>query len=171
MEMDTFTTFTPYRGLIGGILIGLSSALFLYLNGRIAGISGMVHGLLPPKHPFPWWRLTFLIGLFVGGFVFYIFPLIQFPLRTNFSIYLLLLGGFFVGLGSRMGDGCTSGHGVCGIARLSVRSLAATVTFMVTAILTVYVLRHLGGGGINVQLYCLPYWWTFWCWSHYFQYD
>ncbi|GGI81894.1 YeeE/YedE family protein [Legionella impletisoli] len=143
--MDHFTEFTPYRGLIGGALIGVSAVLFLWINGRIAGISGLVHGLLPPKEKIEFWRVTFLIGLVVGGFSYFLFPVIQFPLRQHFYISFLLLGGFLVGFGSRIGQGCTSGHGVCGIARISKRSFVATFTFLISAMVTVFLLRHVLG--------------------------
>jgi uncharacterized membrane protein YedE/YeeE len=143
--MEYLTEFTPYRGLIGGILIGISAILFLALNGRIAGISGLVHGLCPPKKTDFMWRLAFLTGLIFGGLTFYLFAAIQFQLRHNFPILLLLIGGFCVGLGTRMGQGCTSGHGVCGIARLSIRSIVATLLFMFSAFVTVYIIRHVGG--------------------------
>lgn len=142
--MDYVTQFTPYRGLIGGVLIGLSAVLFLGLNGRIAGMSNLVHGLCPPKKPIPTWRITFLLGLFVGGLSFYVFPMIQFQLRTHYPFYILLIAGFLVGMGTRLGNGCTSGHGVCGIARLSRRSIVATVTFVLFGILATYLLRHIG---------------------------
>ncbi len=143
--MDYITVFTPYLGLIGGILIGVSAVMFLWLNGRIAGMSGLIHGLCPPSKPVETWRLAFLAGLFSSGLFYFVIPAIQFPLRTDYPVYLLLLGGFFVGFGTRMGKGCTSGHGVCGIARLSKRSIVATVTFLLSAMLTVFILRNLLG--------------------------
>jgi uncharacterized membrane protein YedE/YeeE len=143
--MDYITQFTPYRSLLGGILIGLSSVLFLWVNGRIAGMSGLVHGLLPPDKPFPFWRLTFIIGLMLGGSFYFLLPSIQFVPRINYPVYLLLIGGFCVGFGTRMGHGCTSGHGVSGIARFSKRSIIATLTFIIFGMLSVYVVRHLLG--------------------------
>ncbi|MDI9817857.1 MULTISPECIES: YeeE/YedE family protein [unclassified Legionella] len=143
--MEYLTEFTPYRGLAGGVLIGLSAVLFLAVNGRIAGMSGLIHGLCPPEKGQSFWRLAFLLGLIVGGIAFYLFPAIQFSLRHDFPILLLLIGGFCVGFGTRMGQGCTSGHGVCGIARLSMRSILATLVFMASAFITVYIVRHLGG--------------------------
>ncbi|KTD63876.1 YeeE/YedE family protein [Legionella spiritensis] len=140
--METITHFTPIRGLAGGVLIGLSVVLFLWLNGRIAGISGLIHGLCPPEKPMTYWRMAFLLGMIVGGFLFYLLPAIQFPLRRMFPVPLLLFAGFLVGFGTRMGQGCTSGHGVCGMARLSRRSLAATLVFIATAMLTVFLIRH-----------------------------
>jgi uncharacterized membrane protein YedE/YeeE len=140
--MDFITQFTPYRSLLGGFLIGLSSTFFLLVNGRIAGISGFVHGLLPPDHPFPLWRVSFLLGLVIGGLFYFIIPSIQFAPRTHYPSLLLILGGFCVGFGTRMGNGCTSGHGVSGLARFSLRSLVATLTFVITGMLSVYFLRH-----------------------------
>ncbi|AHE67013.1 YeeE/YedE family protein [Legionella oakridgensis] len=143
--MDYLTFFTPLRGFIGGILIGLSAVLFLWLNGRIAGMSGLIHGLCPPKKLFEFWRLTFLLGLITGGLSFYLLLAVQFTLRSHYPVYLLLLGGFCVGFGTRMGQGCTSGHGVCGIARFSKRSIVATFTFIISAMITVFILRHILG--------------------------
>lgn len=143
--MEHLTHFTPYRAVIGGLLIGLSSVLFLWLHGRIVGISGFVHALCPPKKPFPFWRLVFLFGLVLGGAAYYVFPIVQFPLRTDYPVYLLLLGGFCVGFGTRMAKGCTSGHSICGVARLSLRSFVATLIFILSAAVTVYLLRNVGG--------------------------
>ena len=145
MTLDQITYFTPYKALIGGSLIGVSAVLFLWLNGRIAGISGLFHHLYTPGKPLFNWRFAFLIGLVLGGFSYFIIPGIQFSLRTDYPIYLLLCGGFFVGFGTRMGPGCTSGHGVCGIARLSKRSVVATIVFMLSALVTVFILRHILG--------------------------
>jgi len=143
--MDYITLFTPYSAIIGGMLIGVSATFFLWLNGRISGISGIIHGLVPPEKGSGVWRLAYILGLFIGGFTFYLVPAIQFELRDQYSIYLLLLGGVLVGFGTRMGSGCTSGHGVCGIARLSKRSIIATLTFMTSAVITVYIMRHVAG--------------------------
>ncbi|HAT1970502.1 TPA: YeeE/YedE family protein [Legionella pneumophila] len=143
--MDYITSFTPYLSAIGGLLIGLSAVLFLWLNGRIAGISGMIYGLCPPEKPFPVWRIAFLLGLAAAGLIYFISPVIQFPLRTHYPVFLLLIGGFLVGFGTRMGQGCTSGHGVCGLARFSKRSFIATVLFILSAMITVYLIRHVGG--------------------------
>ncbi len=143
--MDFITQFTPYRSLIGGILIALSSVFFLLVNGRIAGMSGLIHGLLPPDKPFPLWRVTFLFGLAFGGLFYFLIPSIQFTPRGHYPILLLLIGGFCVGFGTRMGHGCTSGHGVSGIARLSLRSLIATLTFIFTGMLSIYFIRHIIG--------------------------
>ena len=140
-----YTVFTPYKGLIGGFLIGLSAVLLMWLNGRIAGISGMIHGLCPPDKKLPYWRLALLLGLIIGGLSFYALPVIQFPLRTHYPAFLLILGGFFVGFGTRMGHGCTAGHGICGISRLSMRSLVATIIFFISAVITTLITRHIFG--------------------------
>ena len=135
--------FTPISALIGGSLIGLSASLLMFLNGRIAGISGMFHGLFPVKKNEFVWRSLFLIGLIIGGFIYYILPEVHFSLRTNYPIYLLILSGFFVGIGTKLGTGCTSGHGVCGIARMSPRSFVAMGVFFTFGVCTVYFIRHL----------------------------
>lgn len=137
--------FTPISSLIGGALIGLSAVLLLWLNGRIAGVSGIFHGLFPPhKNDFAW-RVLFIIGLIAGSFIYYYLPQIHFTPRTHYPIYLLILSGFLVGIGTRMSGGCTSGHGVCGIARMSSRSFVAAVVFFIFGILSVYLVRHVWG--------------------------
>jgi uncharacterized membrane protein YedE/YeeE len=137
--------FTPYSALAGGILIGLSATLLLLFNGRIAGISGMMNGMINTNRTELFWRLAFLAGIVIGAFLFHqINPDFYHP-RTNFPLWLLACGGFLVGFGTRMGNGCTSGHAICGIARFSVRSIAATLTFMATGFLTVYIMRHVLG--------------------------
>ncbi len=135
--------FTPVSSLIGGAFIGLSAILLLWLNGRIAGISGIFHGLFPPHKSDFLWRVLFLTGLILGSFIYYLFPQIHFIPRTNYPISLLLLAGFLVGIGTRLSGGCTSGHGVCGIARMSRRSLVATLIFFAFGLLSVYVIRHI----------------------------
>jgi uncharacterized membrane protein YedE/YeeE len=137
--------FTPYSALAGGMLIGLAATLLLYFNGRIAGISGMMGGLIKAPKTEMYWRLAFLAGIVLGAYLFNLMqPDFYYP-RANFPVWLLALGGFLVGFGTRMGNGCTSGHAVCGIARFSIRSIAATVTFMLTGFMTVYIMRHLLG--------------------------
>lgn len=140
-----YTVFTPYKGLIGGFLIGLSAVLMMWINGRIAGVSGFIHGLCAPGKKIDYWRAAFLLGLLIGGLSFQIVPAIQFSLRTHYSALLLIFGGFCVGFGTRLGQGCTSGHGVCGVARLSPRSIIATITFLLSAFATTYLVRHLMG--------------------------
>ena len=133
----------PIEALYGGILIGLSAALLLAFNGRIAGISGILYNLLFNNLGSydRSWRLAFLIGLFVGGYA--LLP-IEFELREGYSSILLILSGLAVGIGTRIGNGCTSGHGVCGIGLLAGRSIVATMTFMGAGIVTVTIMRMLG---------------------------
>lgn len=129
-------------GLIGGLLIGLSATVLLAYNGRIAGISGMVNGALTFATA-EQWRWWFLAGL-IGGGGLYEYGLAPQPTPpSTFAPLAMVIGGLMVGFGTRMGNGCTSGHGVCGLGRLSGRSLAAVLTFMVTAAITVFVTRHL----------------------------
>ena len=134
----------PTQALLGGILIGISAALLLAFNGRIAGISGILYNLLfnPLSGSERGWRLAFLVGLVVGG---YLMLPVDFELREGYSTWLLIASGLAVGIGTRIGNGCTSGHGVCGMARLSPRSIAATLTFMLTTAITVYLIRHVFG--------------------------
>jgi uncharacterized membrane protein YedE/YeeE len=133
-----------YQALAGGILIGCSASLLLACNGRIAGISGIVNGVYPNSSFERNWRLLFLVGLIGAAAVaFHFFPASQ-PHRVDFPRGVLLLAGLLVGVGTRMGKGCTSGHGVCGLGRLSLRSLVAVLVFMGVALLTVAVTRHWG---------------------------
>ena len=137
--------FTPVPALVGGVLIGTSATLLLLFNGRIAGISGILGGLVIPAPGDRFWRASLLAGLIVSGFIYHmVFP-DTFNPRPDYPLVLLIAGGFMVGFGTRMGGGCTSGHGVCGIGRLSSRSLVATLVFMITGIITVYVIRHIIG--------------------------
>jgi hypothetical protein len=131
-----------WYGLFGGILIGLSSTLLLALNGRIAGISGMVNGAITFAAT-EIWRWLFLLGLVAGGLV-YEDALAPQPTPTyNFAPVTMVVAGLLVGFGTRMGNGCTSGHGVCGLGRLSGRSLVAVITFMAAGIVTVFITQHL----------------------------
>jgi|TARA_B110000285_G_scaffold173561_1_gene194500 hypothetical protein len=134
----------PTQPLLGGILIGISAALLLAFNGRIAGISGILYNLLfnPLSSSERGWRMAFLIGLIGGG---YLMLPVEFELRQGYSSILLIASGLAVGIGTRIGNGCTSGHGVCGIGLMAGRSLVATVTFMATGIITVTVLRSFIG--------------------------
>ena len=131
--------------LAGGVLIGLAATLLLWLNGRVAGVSGILNGVIfPSRHEVPW-RAAFLLGLIVaGGLYMTLVPGASLP-RADFSRAGLIVAGLLVGFGTRMGNGCTSGHGVCGLGRLSFRSLVAVLTFMATAIATTFVVRHLWG--------------------------
>jgi len=135
--------FTPLSALLGGALIGLSATILLLFNGRMAGISGIMNGLFNAPKDERIWRLTFLCGLIIGAFIFQtISPDFFFP-RQGYPLWLIAIGGFLVGVGTRLGNGCTSGHGICGIASLSRRSIFATLTFMGTGMATVYIARHL----------------------------
>ena len=137
--------FTPVSALIGGILIGGAATLLLWLNGRIAGISSIASGLLDWKRGDRLWRLLFLGGLVAGAGVFYVLFGHAPVARANFPAWLLGIGGVLVGFGTSFGSGCTSGHGVCGLGRLSVRSLVATLIFLVAGMVTTYVVRHVFG--------------------------
>ena len=137
--------FTPGSALIGGGLIGLGAAMLLWLNGRVAGISGIFNGVINPQSGDTAWRALFLLGLIAGASLYAALNPAGYTPRAGFPIGLLLLGGFLVGFGTRMGSGCTSGHGVCGVARLSIRSVAATVVFVATGMATVFVIRHVIG--------------------------
>ncbi|WP_323141823.1 YeeE/YedE family protein [Massilia phyllosphaerae] len=136
--------FTPLASLGGGILIGLAAALLLLANGRIAGISGIAGGLLRPAGGDIGWRLAFLLGLASAPLAWLAVGAMP-PAQIDHSPALLTIAGLLVGVGTRFGSGCTSGHGVCGIARLSPRSLAATACFMAAGFLTVFVMRHIIG--------------------------
>lgn len=139
------TDFTPYASLIGGILIGIAAVILMAFNGRIAGMTAMLDGVLEPQNPDNRWRLAFLAGAILA-------PLIATLIGAEFSFaspttgVVLAVGGVIVGVGVTYGSGCTSGHGVCGLARLSPRSLVATLTFMATTFATVTLIRHGIGG-------------------------
>jgi uncharacterized membrane protein YedE/YeeE len=139
------TEFTPVASLVGGLLIGLAAALLWAAQGRVAGVSGAVGGLLSPAPGELGWRAAFLGGLLAGGLVCALLMPAQFTAAAT-SPAALVLAGLAVGVGTRMGNGCTSGHGVCGLARMSGRSLAAVLTFMATGALTVFITRHVIGG-------------------------
>lgn len=138
---------TPLSGILGGALIGLAAALLMLLTGRIAGISGIFGGLLSPAASDRGWRIAFIAGLMAAPLMASFFTGAYLPSPTMpASMILIVAAGLLVGFGSRMGGGCTSGHGVCGIARLSARSLIATAIFMAAAIATVAIARHVIGG-------------------------
>ena len=142
--MIDWTHFTPWSSLAGGLVIGAAAAMFILLNGRIAGISGIIGGLLRPSGGGFSWRLAFIAGLLLAPTAYAL--LTELPVPTiDANAPLLVLAGLSVGVGTSYGAGCTSGHGVCGISRLSPRSLAATAAFMVAGFATVFVLRHLIG--------------------------
>lgn len=140
------TTFTPWTSLGGGVLIGVASTLLMLFLGRIMGATGILSGIFLPSSPQDRsWRVAALAGMVSGPVVFFAFtgalPAVQVPISTT----MLLVGGVIVGLGVTLGSGCTSGHGVCGMARLSPRSIVATVTFMIATGVTVYIIRHVLG--------------------------
>jgi len=133
--------FTPWASLTGGLLIGLASALLLILNGRIAGISGIVGGLLRPQKGDVAWRAAFVAGVVIAPVLFSLAARLP-PLQVDASYPTLIVAGLLVGIGTRYGSGCTSGHGVCGLSRRSPRSAVATVAFTLAGFVTVYVIRH-----------------------------
>ena len=138
----TIVNFTPWTGLIGGLLIGASASLLLWLNGRIAGISGIVAGASVEPGEDKAWRWLFLAGLLGGAaLAFWLVPDSR-AFDTDLPWPVFPVAGLLVGFGTRLGSGCTSGHGVCGLGRLSPRSLASVVTFMAAGVLTVFVIRH-----------------------------
>lgn len=140
------TAFTPFQSLGGGALIGLAAVLLMGTMGRIMGATGILAGLMQPASLSDWsWRAAVLLGMLSGPIVVMLItgemPAVQVPISTT----MLVVGGFIVGIGVTYGAGCTSGHGVCGMARLSPRSIAATLTFMLTTAITVYLIRHVFG--------------------------
>ena len=140
--------FTPVASTVGGVLIGLSAALMLLLFGRIAGISGMIGGLLEPQPGETAWRATFVAGLLAGGVALGMYFPGNFVVEVERSPLVIVAAGVMVGFGTRLGSGCTSGHGVCGISRFSRRSLLATFTFMCTGAVTAAIVTHLFGGSL-----------------------
>lgn len=136
--------FTPWSSLIGGILIGLASAMLFVGQGRIAGVMGIFNGLLGKVTNDFWWRLCFILGLLIGGGIIVFYLPQNSALDYSKPIPLLIIGGLLVGFGTRMGNGCTSGHGVCGLGRRSPRSLAAVLSFMGAGMITVYLLKLVG---------------------------
>jgi uncharacterized membrane protein YedE/YeeE len=141
MNID-WNHFTPWTSLAGGLLLGLAAALFILLNGRILGISGIVAGLLRPAPGDTGWRLSFLLGLLAAPLLYL---LLTGPIeaRIDAGWGAVVIAGLLVGIGTRYGAGCTSGHGVCGLSRLSPRSLVATLVFMGAGFATVFAVRHL----------------------------
>jgi uncharacterized membrane protein YedE/YeeE len=133
--------FTPWASLAGGILLGLATALFILVNGRILGVSGIVGGLLRPRSGDVAWRLSFVLGMLVAPLLYTLMA--EAPaVRVDAGWGTVIIAGLLVGIGTRFGSGCTSGHGVCGLSRLSPRSLVATLTFMSAGFVTVFVMRH-----------------------------
>ncbi len=137
--------FTPWASLSGGILLGLATALFILVNGRILGISGIVGALLPLRRGDTGWRIAFLIGLCAAPLTFRLLApgaLLEAP-RIDAGLVAIIAAGLLVGYGTQLGSGCTSGHGICGLSRLSPRSLIATASFMGAGFATVFVIRHI----------------------------
>lgn len=143
MTVD-WNAFSPWSSLAGGALIGIAAAMLALLNGRIAGISGVLGGLLKPVRGDIGWRVAFIVGLLSAPLLYLLVGKVMRP-QIDASYAALLLAGLLVGVGTRYGSGCTSGHGVCGLSRLSGRSLAATAVFMGAGFITVFVTRHLFG--------------------------
>lgn len=143
MTID-WLSFTPWSAAIGGVILGLAAAIFMLVNGRIAGVSGIIGGLFRPTMADLPWRVAFILGLIVAPSVYGAFQYLpDFPIRADYST--LIAAGLLVGVGTRYGAGCPSGHGICGISRLSLRSIAAVICFMLAGVATVYVARHLIG--------------------------
>ena len=144
MNID-WAHFTPFASLTGGIILGIASAIFILVNGRILGISGILGGLMPPKLGDTFWRISFLLGLLVAPTVFHVVVPAQYITapRIDATDMMVVIAGLLVGIGTRYASGCTSGHGVCGLSRLSPRSLVATLSFMGAGFAMVYVMRHL----------------------------
>lgn len=138
-----WNAFTPWSALAGGVLIGIAAAMFVLLNGRIAGISGVLGGLLSPSRGDVAWRIAFVIGLIAAPLMYRVVVADLPKPDIDASWAALIAAGLLVGLGTRYGSGCTSGHGVCGLSRLSPRSLAATAAFMGAGFAAVFVIRHL----------------------------
>jgi uncharacterized membrane protein YedE/YeeE len=139
------TNFTPYASLFGGLLIGLAAVVLMAFNGRIAGMTAMLGGVLSPRHPDSAWRIAFLAGAIAAPMAATLMG-VKFGFASPTTGGLLAIGGVIVGVGVTFASGCTSGHGVCGIARLSPRSIVATATFMITTFATVTLIRHGFGG-------------------------
>lgn len=142
--MIDWLNFTPWSSLAGGLLIGISTAMFLLFNGRIAGISGILGGLLRPSAGDVGWRIAFLLGLLAAPLIYGLVAPLP-GVRIDATTTTLIVAGLLVGIGTRYGSGCTSGHGVCGLSRLSPRSTVATAAFMLAGFATVYIVRHVIG--------------------------
>ncbi|EOU2550802.1 YeeE/YedE family protein [Vibrio parahaemolyticus] len=133
----------PWESLFGGILLGISATILLLVNGKIAGISGIMNGIMSPKKGDYSWRLLFAVGMIAGGLISVLMLGVAVPSTANLSLGMVIAAGLLVGIGTRLGNGCTSGHGICGMGRLSKRSIVATCVFMAVAGLTVFVRLHL----------------------------
>lgn len=143
MTID-WAQFTPWAALAGGLLIGLATAALAAFNGRVAGVSGILGGMLRPAEPNRAWRMAFLGGLVAAPLAYSVVAAVPQP-EVEAGYPVVIAAGLLVGLGSRLGGGCTSGHGVCGLSRLSARAFTATLTFMAAGFATVYAVRHLLG--------------------------
>ncbi len=142
--MIDWSNFTPWTALAGGVLLGVASAAFVLFNGRVLGISGILGGLLIPKKGDASWRIFFLLGMLIAPATLKLLAPGLTPVpRIEAGTLAIIAAGLLVGLGTRYGSGCTSGHGVCGLSRLSPRSLVATLAFMASGFVTVYFIRHL----------------------------
>ncbi len=141
MTID-WQNFTPWSSLGGGILLGIAASIFILANGRVLGISGIVSGLLRPREGDTGWRISFLLGIFTAP-VIYLLATGSVNINIDAGWLTIAIAGLLVGIGSRLGSGCTSGHGICGLSRLSIRSLVALLAFMGSGIATVYLVRHL----------------------------
>jgi len=139
--------FTPIESLLGGVLLGVAVTLFLHFNGRIAGVSGIVGGLLRPVVGQVLWRIAFVMGLCLSPALYALFAPLP-AIQIESSYIQLVAAGLLVGIGTRYGSGCTSGHGICGISRLSKTSILATLLFLISGMLTVFVIRHLMGSSL-----------------------
>lgn len=143
MHID-WASFTPWSAIIGGMIIGAAAATFALVNGRIAGISGIVGGLVRPTYPDLAWRAAFVMGLLLAPLMYSRVAALP-PITVDANYPTIIAAGLLVGVGTRYGAGCTSGHGVCGVSRMSPRSLVATVVFMAAGFATVFAVRHIAG--------------------------
>ena len=145
MQID-WLSFTPIPSLLGGMILGIAAALYVLLHGRILGISGIISGLLHPKQDDRAWRIALVLGLLTAPVLAALFFEIRPIVEVDADWIAIIIAGLLVGFGSQYGSGCTSGHGICGLSRLSPRSLVATLSFMGAGFLAVFVLRHVIGG-------------------------
>lgn len=144
-DRNMITSFTPVPALLGGALIGLAAVALMALHGRIAGMTGILTGAILPKGDWDW-RIAFLLGAIAAPAAIMLLTGVSLPMQADLPLWAIIVGGLLVGVGVNFGGGCTSGHGVCGMARLSARSIVATASFMATALVTVFVVRHVLGG-------------------------
>ena len=143
MQID-WGSFTPWSAVIGGVIIGVAVAIFVLVNGRIAGISGIIGGLVRPTYPDLAWRAAFVLGLLLAPVIYARIAMLP-AIEIDANYPTIIVAGLLVGVGTRYGAGCTSGHGVCGVSRMSPRSLVATLSFMTAGFATVFVVRHVAG--------------------------